>query len=160
GGFPENPLFRGRTAGEDFAFRMVLSESFEASFLDGKYLRYLIRRGSHFDLFMDRSLVVGNRLHITPLPEEDTLNDLIDGYRQRYLDLVSALRTSTTRPVIDFDTLQAVEEFAHLRSQFCDVAGFLLPLEGFALHQLARSGPGRGNIVEIGSFMGLSTCWL
>src|SRR5262249_43965944 len=113
-----------------------------------------------FDLFMDRSRVVGNRLHITPLPEEDSLNDLIDGYRQRYLALLGAARTSTVRAVIDSDTLQEVEEFARLHAQFRDIAGFLAPIEGFALHQLAQSGPGRGNIVEIGSFMGLSTCWL
>jgi predicted O-methyltransferase YrrM len=159
GGFPENPLFRGRAAGEDFAFRKVLSESFEVSFLTGKYLRYLVRRGSHFDLFLNRSEVVGDRLDITPLPEEDTLSDLLDGYRQCHLALLSAAHTSTVK-LIDPDTLQEVDEFANLHSQLRDVAGFLLPIEGFALYQLARSGPSRGNIVEIGSFMGLSTCWL
>lgn len=40
------------------------------------------------------------------------------------------------------------------------VEGFLASLEGFALYLLAHDGPGSGAIVEIGSFMGLSTCWL
>lgn len=40
------------------------------------------------------------------------------------------------------------------------VEGFLASLEGFGLYLLAHDGPGHGAIVEIGSFMGLSTCWL
>jgi predicted O-methyltransferase YrrM len=40
------------------------------------------------------------------------------------------------------------------------VRGFLNPVEGYALMTMARLGPGLGEIVEIGSFMGKSTCWL
>lgn len=38
--------------------------------------------------------------------------------------------------------------------------GYLADNEGLALMLLASHGPGRGAIVEIGSFLGKSTCWL
>lgn len=40
------------------------------------------------------------------------------------------------------------------------MAGWLHPAQGFALSELARLGGGDGAVVELGSFMGLSTCWL
>jgi predicted O-methyltransferase YrrM len=56
--------------------------------------------------------------------------------------------------------LQAAHEFLTLHSRFSEVQGFLIPLEGYALHLMAAEGPKEGAIVEVGSFMGLSTCWL
>ena len=56
--------------------------------------------------------------------------------------------------------LGAVAEFMQLAERFKDIPGFLAQAEGYALHLLARQGPGEGEVVEIGSFMGLSTCWL
>ena len=50
--------------------------------------------------------------------------------------------------------------FAEWRERFEGVQGYLHPMEGFTLAMLAMNGPGEGAIVEIGSFMGRSTCWL
>ena len=44
--------------------------------------------------------------------------------------------------------------------RFSQIKGFLHDLEGYALFTLAATGDGIGEIVEIGSFMGRSTCWL
>ena len=51
------------------------------------------------------------------------------------------------------ECLQLVERFKH-------VEGWLSPVEGYLLYRLARDGEGEGAIVEIGSWMGLSTAWL
>lgn len=56
--------------------------------------------------------------------------------------------------------VRTVSEFLHWRTKFKDIEGFLSEPEGFALLKLAEYGPGLGHIVEIGSFLGLSTCWL
>ena len=41
-----------------------------------------------------------------------------------------------------------------------DLRGYLSQDEGIALMLLAELGPGDGAVVEIGSFLGKSTCWL
>jgi len=40
------------------------------------------------------------------------------------------------------------------------IEGFLHPLEGYALMMLAAYGPGKGTVLEIGSYLGRSTCFL
>lgn len=76
GGFPEDQAFRGKGAGEDCAFKQVLVNGFQFAYLTHPYLHYRVSRGSHFDLFMDSSRVVGDKLEIvTPTPED------IDGSR-------------------------------------------------------------------------------
>jgi predicted O-methyltransferase YrrM len=57
-------------------------------------------------------------------------------------------------------SLQPVVEYYNCSQNFQDVAGYLYDVEGFTLCKLAEHGPGIGEIVEIGSFMGRSTCWL
>jgi glycosyltransferase involved in cell wall biosynthesis len=163
GGFPESELFRGKAAGEDWIFRRALSTLFETDFMNEKYFRYLIRRGSHFDYFLDRTEIVDNQMIFKEqTPEEDAMADVgfSDNYTQRCMRRISAARASTMTSAVDIGSLREVDEFARLSAQFADVAGFLSPLEGYALHRLAKNGPGRGNVVEIGSLMGLSTCWL
>ena len=56
--------------------------------------------------------------------------------------------------------LQAVGEFLQYSEKFTPIPGFLFNIEGWLLHLLARYGPGEGEVAEIGSFMGRSTCWL
>jgi predicted O-methyltransferase YrrM len=56
--------------------------------------------------------------------------------------------------------LQSVADFLQHDAQFSQIPGFLLNVEGYLLMLLAQHGPGAGEIVEIGSFMGKSTCWL
>jgi predicted O-methyltransferase YrrM len=53
-----------------------------------------------------------------------------------------------------------VANFDRLRNLFGPVPGYLYDVEGYLLHLLAAEGPASGAIVEIGSFMGRSTCWL
>jgi Glycosyl transferase family 2 len=71
GGFPEHPAFRGKSAGEDVAFRRVIDGNFWVGRITHPFLRYRIMRGSHFDLFMDSSEVVDGQLRITRLTQED-----------------------------------------------------------------------------------------
>ncbi len=47
-----------------------------------------------------------------------------------------------------------------LTDRFKDVAGYLDPIEGYALCLLAGLGPGNGEVVELGSLYGRSTCYL
>lgn len=56
--------------------------------------------------------------------------------------------------------LTAVAEFERLHMRLNRVEGFLNRVEGYALFLLAAEGPGEGEIVEVGSFKGLSTAWL
>ena len=51
-------------------------------------------------------------------------------------------------------------EYTEMSLRFSQIQGFLYDLEGYALFTLAAVGDGIGEIVEIGSFMGKSTCWL
>jgi hypothetical protein len=60
----------------------------------------------------------------------------------------------------EFDDIEIGAEYLELSERFSQVEGFLHDLEGYALFNLAANGEGSGEIVEIGSFMGRSTCWL
>lgn len=56
--------------------------------------------------------------------------------------------------------IKACVEYVHYTQEFAGVKGFLIDLQGYLLMLLAEQGPGAGEIVEIGSFAGKSTCWL
>jgi predicted O-methyltransferase YrrM len=56
--------------------------------------------------------------------------------------------------------LNAAGEYSRLGSSFSTITGFLAPLEGYTLMGLAAVNEVEGAVVEIGSFMGLSTSWL
>lgn len=56
--------------------------------------------------------------------------------------------------------LRTVADFLNWQGRFRDIDGFLHDLEGYALLQLAATGPGAGAIVEIGSYLGRSTAFL
>lgn len=58
------------------------------------------------------------------------------------------------------EQLKGVEDFICWYPKFSDIFGYLDALEGYTLKLYAEKGPGAGEIVEIGSFMGKSTCWL
>jgi predicted O-methyltransferase YrrM len=58
------------------------------------------------------------------------------------------------------DEALAVVRFVETCAGLEGIEGWLHPIEGFALMELARLGEGTGAAVEIGSFKGLSTCWL
>jgi glycosyltransferase involved in cell wall biosynthesis len=164
GGFPDDPVFRGKAAGEDFIFRNLLVRTFEVAHTEAECLRYLVRPGSHFDFFLDRTEVVDDRLVFRERSSEESSPDFtaaIRRYEQGCAARVTAASGSLLASRIDDPRrFEDLDQFDSLRSQFEDVDGFLHPLEGYALYQLARAGPSTGKIVEIGSFMGRSTCWL
>ena len=56
--------------------------------------------------------------------------------------------------------LRSVQTFMEWATKFENINGFLDPLEGYVLALFAAHGTGQGEIVEIGSYMGRSTCWL
>ena len=56
--------------------------------------------------------------------------------------------------------LGSVRDFFVLQQRFEGVRGYLHPLEGFALLQLAAHAEGEGGVLEIGSFLGRSACWI
>ena len=56
--------------------------------------------------------------------------------------------------------LKIVVEYLGLAQRLGQIPGYLHDMQGYALMLLAAHGPGDGEIVEIGSFMGKSTCWL
>lgn len=58
------------------------------------------------------------------------------------------------------DRIQTVYEYIGHAEQIMQVPGYLHSFHGFALMTVAEEGPGQGAVVEIGSYMGLSTCWL
>jgi FkbM family methyltransferase len=53
GGFAEEPAFRTELAGEDTAFRAAVREWGVGCRLDGVFLHYLVRQGSHYDEFVN-----------------------------------------------------------------------------------------------------------
>jgi predicted O-methyltransferase YrrM len=57
-------------------------------------------------------------------------------------------------------SLRNVQDFILWYDKFQSIFGYLAPLEGYTLKQLAANDTPTGEIVEIGSFMGRSTCWL
>ena len=56
--------------------------------------------------------------------------------------------------------LATAHDYVHVVSTLSSIDGFLHPMEGYALLLLAEHGPGRGLVVEIGSYLGRSTCFL
>lgn len=53
-----------------------------------------------------------------------------------------------------------VVDFLKWKQQFAPIEGFLQDLEGYALLLLAGQGPGVGEVVELGSYLGRSTAFL
>ncbi|MCI0377859.1 MAG: class I SAM-dependent methyltransferase [Gemmataceae bacterium] len=57
-------------------------------------------------------------------------------------------------------SLAPLGEFLHWHQRLRTIDGWLYDLEAYALFLLAAQGPGLGEIVEIGSYLGRSTAWL
>ena len=56
--------------------------------------------------------------------------------------------------------LAVASDYVRLADRLSAIDGFLHPLEGYALLLMAQYGPGSGSVVEIGSYLGRSTCFL
>ena len=65
---------------------------------------------------------------------------------------------------MDYDglkfALKSIATYTVTAQHFESLEGFLIDMQGYTLLRLAGEGPGMGAIVEIGSFMGRSTCYL
>ncbi|MBF0158737.1 MAG: tetratricopeptide repeat protein [Magnetococcales bacterium] len=74
---------------------------------------------------------------------------------------MAAAATPKVNPLISI-TAAAIDalEKQRLAQRFSSIDGYLMADEGYLLYRWAKEGPGTGAVVEIGSFMGLSTCWL
>ncbi|WP_051327249.1 glycosyltransferase [Desulfatibacillum aliphaticivorans] len=59
-----------------------------------------------------------------------------------------------------FHKMSTAYEFVQLFEKLKHIEGWLNMTDGYVLHLLAKAGRGSGEIVEVGSFLGLSTCWL
>lgn len=56
--------------------------------------------------------------------------------------------------------LRTVLDFYQMSIRTKEIDGYLDDVQGYLLALMAEQGPGIGEIVEIGSFKGRSTCWL
>ncbi len=158
GGFPEHPAFRGRAAGEDAFFRRELYQRGKVVKLPEPLFRYRASAGGAFDFFLDRAFLENGRRVFRQFSKEEmdgSLDTAVREYHEsvhrRELDRIfEPLRTSCS----------ATFEFHRLAQCFAKVDGYLHPAEGYTLYSFARRWPAAGATVEIGSFKGLSTCWL
>jgi predicted O-linked N-acetylglucosamine transferase (SPINDLY family) len=81
GGFPEAPIFRSELAGEDICFRGTLAHWFKVVHREGPFMRYLVKRGSHLDYFLDRSQVIDGKLVFTrPSAQRAEWNEAFQAY--------------------------------------------------------------------------------
>ena len=92
------------------------------------------------------------------------INNTSDHYNNVDFDpefqVPSAESVLTEKPFGLWSHARVAEEFQELSQKFDNISGYLDPAEGYTLMLLAQSGTGKGEIVEIGSFLGLSTCWM
>ncbi len=145
GGFPEDPAFRGPTAGEDVVFRQLLASSFTVRYLAHPCLRYRIRPGSHFDAFIDSTEIVDGKLR--PISEaavdaDGTRPAAAAEFRRKFMDrmaLTSGFRGDTAANPAALD---AVRQYEDLRARLGGADG----PECYFLYRCAVMSPGRGYI--------------
>jgi FkbM family methyltransferase len=100
GGFPESNAFHGPIAGEDACFRMALGRWFRVRHRPEPFLRYLVKRGSHFDLFLDRTEVQNGQLvFVKKHPEEEDLRTAMGAYIEDVGRKVSATAPFFRAPI-------------------------------------------------------------
>lgn len=67
GGWPDSPVFRElKMGGEDIAIRRVFLMIFREAILDARLYNYNHRPGNALDLFLKRSKIVGDQIHLPP----------------------------------------------------------------------------------------------
>jgi tetratricopeptide (TPR) repeat protein len=136
----------------------IFSESFELqNFLGGLYhqTRQLEKAIEHYRISLS--------LNATCSPVYTNLGKAYEdkGLRTEAVKVYrEALQLSSSHSPLYplFDRLES--EYPILANQFENIEGFLFPLEGYTLRLLAIHGMEEGQIVEIGSYKGRSTCWL
>jgi FkbM family methyltransferase len=100
GGFPESSVFRGPIAGEDVCFRLALAQCFKVRHRPEQFLRYRVKRGSHFDLFLDRTQVhEGELVFVKQLVEEEAMRAATRAYIEDVGRRVSAAAPAFRAPL-------------------------------------------------------------
>ncbi len=115
GGFPEDPAFRGPTAGEDIAFRDALARHFRLRCVETPFLRYRVQPGGHFERFLDRSAVVEGHLVFTRT-EASVSPDAVAEALRRY-------HARVQRRLMSLTPDSGVEQFALLAAPGTTVFG-------------------------------------
>jgi glycosyltransferase involved in cell wall biosynthesis len=158
GGFSEHPGYRGPAAGEDSAFRQVLLSCGRNIIIETPYYKYRVHPNSHFTRFLNRSRMVDGHIEFHDRSKEEQDGSMLrafDEYRNAFNLRMMAKLLETLNVA-----LMSTRNFYDLSQLHSTVDGFLHPYEGYVLYLMARRWPARGRVVEIGSFKGLSTCWL
>ena len=148
GGFPEDAVFRGPIAGEDATFRHTLMERFRGYFVDRPFLRYRVRRGGHFDHYLDSTAVVDGKVtHLKTPPEAVAL-----GARRARAAYVRALEARVEAVDLSLQQrpyeprgLEMLVEYERLRTKFAALKELPAP-EGYLLYRYAAFGTAPGHV--------------
>ena len=158
GGFPVDARFRGQVAGEDGTFRTELGRFGQVLRLDLPFIRHRLRPGGHADLFLDRAVLQNGRVafkYLLPEEQDGTLNAAASQYRRQVADRMIGRLLENLKIQIS-----GVEDFQQPGQTLRDKVADLHPAEGFALYQLAKGWPARGDVVGLGSARANAVAWL
>ncbi len=163
GGFPEDLAFRDPGLSDNILFRDAFRHNFTFKRVHQPLLRYRVKNVDQFDDFLDRTTFIDGRFVLTQdasAEENGSRKAAEKRYFQQVHERVEACKSLKNSTATMNRTFESFASFGAMLQKFKDIPGFLHPEEGFALFLWARDGDSRGAIVEIGSLMGLSTCWL
>ena len=148
GGFPEHPAFRGKNAGEDIAFKQALFGHFVHVFLDHPFLRYRVRKGGHFDWYLDATQVVDGvvRHHTLPAEELDGSRPAaVAAYLQGIASRLAAIDTYRQPRPFQSGGLELIAEYEALKARLSG-PGDTLAADGYVLYRCAATGGGTGHV--------------
>src|SRR5262249_21707142 len=167
GGFLDDPACRGQAGAEAGVFRMALAAWFKVVGCEERFLRYWVRRGNHFDYFLDRTSVVDGKLVFDTRSSEESSGTLeasmaryFSEFNERMAALASLKSPGEAFPDLNSHLFHTIATYDQLRESIESVEGSLHCREGYALFQMAKAGQGQGAVVDLGSYLGRSTCWL
>ncbi|HEX5443717.1 MAG TPA: glycosyltransferase family A protein [Pirellulales bacterium] len=152
GGFPTDRAFRGAAGGEDHVFRSQVYRLGKVATIERPLLKHRVRRGSHFDLFLDRAVWRDGKLTATHFTAEE-----LDGSFQRavraYETAVLARQVAQRRQTLAA-AVEGLDAFLP-RTGGGQPGGALHPTEAFFVSWLAGHWPAAGRAVSVGACGGL-----
>jgi len=159
GGFPVDPAFRGRAAGEDSEFRQQLHGLGRIVKIAQPLFRHLVHRGSHFDFFLDRATPrEDGSLKFKFMTQEEMSEEIMQAI-ERYHNQVKARASMRLGDLLQ-TSLTANVELAGLLRRINGIAWRTHPAEEYAMHWLAKRWPGDGDVLQVGRYASRSTAWL
>lgn len=153
GGFPTDRAFRGAAAGEDHAFRSQLYRLGQVATLERPLLKHRVRRGSHFNLFLDRAVIRDGKLtatHFTAEELDGSFQRAVQGYEAAVLDRQAAQTRQTLQAAI-----ARLDEFLRIEGRPSQTSEPLRETEAFFLYWLAKHWPAPGRVVGVGALESL-----